>query len=137
MTVDELEKDELEILEEKVTALITAALPFLEVRVFHEGFDQITFTHPTGCILVHYTATEYGDINHGNQTVSYNVEINLVVRSIVKQSGAYRIMRSIRKQLSGQHIKPLGKMFIKNQQLITKQGSLWHYIQNFKCVGTV
>lgn len=137
MTVDDLEKDELEILEEKVTALITSALPFLEVRVFHEGFDQMAFTHPIGCVLIHYTATEYGDVSSGNQTVSYNIEINLVVRSIVKQSGAYRIMRAIRKALGSYHVKPLGRTFIRNQQLIAKEGSLWHYIQNFKCIGIV
>jgi hypothetical protein len=125
-------------IEDAMVALLKTALTGVLVDSFPDTaakYDKLPF-NKNNMALVAYRGSRFGepritDVVVQEQTAEF--EVNLAVRNLKGQQGAYVLLESIRATLTGSRLNGAGPLYPTGEHFIKVEEFIWEYFATFAC----
>lgn len=127
----------IEQIEAAIIAKLKPALGGLLVDSFpdtQEKYNRLPFNK--GVCLVAYKGSRFGEVKATDliiQDQAAEFEVQVAVRNLKGQAGAYALLEAVRGALTGYAPGGAGQLFPTNEQFVSSEDFVWTYAQTFTC----
>ena len=113
---------------------VRAAVPDIEVEAWPDDPEGFEFYHEGAVALVRYAGSDFSEpkaIGAVVQDRAMEIVIRLLVRSLMGDGGAYRVLESLRRALTGQRIEGCTRMRPRREGFVGRLGGVWRFDMSF------